>query len=374
MPANLVAAADVLLQYDPQRLVTARTLGERSQAWLAEKVGVTTQAVSQWEKHDGRRPSPEHLVAAADALGMPVGFFASRATDRQPVGTFFRSLRSTKAADRARARAFADLARVLAEGAEQYVEVDFSWKDVPRLDAPSTGEAVLLNAVAAEMRRSLGVPARGPVTDVVRVAERHGVIVLRADQPGSVLAGISAFSVPDAHRPVVVLSGDDGERARARMDAAHEIVHLLMHDPDPAHPKHIETQATQLAAAFLLPIDEFGEDITPCVAGGRFDWRGLVRLRAKWGVSIQAMLVSADRNGLLAPGKLEQAMRYINARGWRRKEPGADPKHEQPRMLRRLLELAEAQGVSTQRIAEENGIPARYLPLIVPKPLPTLTL
>ena len=83
---------------------------------------------------------------------------------------------------------------------------------------------------------------------------------------------------------------------------------------------------------------------------------------------------TADRNQILAPGKLEQAMRYINARGWRRKEPGADPKHEQPKMLRRLLQLAEEQGVSTQRIAGEQGIPTKYLHLIVPKPLPTLTL
>lgn len=365
-PVGEEAAATAAMLYEPHRLRVARALRGLAQSDLAEACGVKKQAVSQWEADNGTRPSAANLTTLGVRLGVPVSFFGTAHPDPDP-GTFFRSLRSTTATDRRRASAMAHLAHLLAVALEEEVELP-AW-NAPRLAAPpTTGIAEIdraaIDRAADELREILEIPP-GPAGNVVAGIERQGAVVVRADR---VAPTISAFSVPYAQRPVIVLGGDGNEHARARMDAAHELVHLVMHDPDPAHPKDIETQATAIASAFLLPRYGFADDVGPLVRGPRIDWKGLVALRSRWGASIQAMLYRAKTLRVMEEARYTQAMKFMSMKGWRKSEPGSIRLKEHPVLLARAVRLAAERGASLQDIAERNGFPVPDLQsLLVPE-------
>jgi Zn-dependent peptidase ImmA (M78 family)/DNA-binding XRE family transcriptional regulator len=355
------AAATAALLYEPHRLRVARSLRGLAQSDLAEACGVRKQAVSQWEADNGTRPTAANLTTLSVRLGVPVSFFGTAQPDPDP-GMFFRSLRSTTATDRRRASAMAHLAHLLAVALEEEVELP-AW-NAPRLAAPSTTDIPGIDRAAEELREILEVPP-GPAGNVVAGIERQGAVVVRADR---VAPTISAFSVPYPQRPVVVLGGDGNEHARARMDAVHEFVHLVMHDPDPTHPTAIEKQATAIASAFLLPRYGFADEVEPLVRGTRIDWKGLVALRARWGASIQAMLYRAKTLRVMPETRYTQAMKFMSMKGWRKTEPGSLRLQEHAVLLARAVRLAAERGANLQDIADRNGFPVSDLQsLLVPE-------
>lgn len=159
---------------------------------------------------------------------MPVAYFERRQDRRRPdpaARSFFRSLRSTPQRDRDRADAQAEHVFDLVSYLEKQVKLPAL--DIPQLTPVATSR-VETERVAEEVRNLWGVPD-GPIANVVRLLEAHGVIVVRLDSGGSKL---DAFSRWFAERPLVLLWGDKGDKARSRFDAAHELGHLaqMMHD------------------------------------------------------------------------------------------------------------------------------------------------
>ena len=66
---------------------------------------------------------------------------------------------------------------------------------------------------------------------------------------------MDACLVDHHDRPVVVLGADKGQSDRSPFDAAHELGHLVLHRPEHAGTREVETQAHRFAAAFLMPAD-----------------------------------------------------------------------------------------------------------------------
>ena len=59
------------------RIRQARRGASLSQGELALAVGVGRSAVSQWEKHDGPRPTSDHLASIATATGVAYEWLAT---------------------------------------------------------------------------------------------------------------------------------------------------------------------------------------------------------------------------------------------------------------------------------------------------------
>lgn len=55
-----------------QRIKTTRTSKKLTQSALANLVGVTREAVSQWESGDSKTVKPDNLLAVADALEVDI--------------------------------------------------------------------------------------------------------------------------------------------------------------------------------------------------------------------------------------------------------------------------------------------------------------
>ena len=310
------------------RLRLARELEGVSQSDLAGLASVTPAAISQFESGDAN-PSEETLGLMAKALGIPVVFF------RKPLAEthegFFRSLRKSSVAQRRRARSLAHLVHDLAdESAGKALLAELS---LPRLPVDTLDVRSPLIAQAAREVRAAWRVHSGPIPDVVRLLEQHGILVLRLPLDA---AEVDAFSLPFADRPVVVLGEDKGDRARSRFDAAHELGHLVMHGESVWGVKEVEDQAHKFAAEFLMPADEIRHELP-----ARPDWPTLFSLKRRWHVSIAALLMRAKDLDVMSPAAYTTAMKGMSARGWRRAEPIPLGDPERPAVTAQLLRVAK---------------------------------
>lgn len=262
-----------------------------------------------------------------------MAYFERRQDRRRPdpaARSFFRSLRSTPQRDRDRADAYAEHVFDLVNYLEQQVTLPLL--DIPQL-TPSSTSRIETERIAEEVRKLWKVPD-GPIANVVRLLEAHGVIVVRLDSGGSKL---DAFSRWFAERPLVLLWADKGDKARSRFDAAHELGHLVMHsDPDPLD-REQERQANMFASAFLMPAKQIGPYL-PRRAPNLGDWPTVLDWRRHWGVSAKALLYRARELGALNEAAFRRSMVAYSKRGLRKKDGSELGEPEAPLLMLRSLE------------------------------------
>lgn len=347
---------------DPARVRRAReglrlTQGELA-SLIRQRAGhrVSAPALSQIERGQ-TRPSADTLGALATALDYPVEFFVRRGSDDEVVDGFFRSLRSTPVRDRKAAMAQVHLVHDFVLEVERRLRLpDVDVPCIP-LDASSTD----LDAAEAAraVRERWGIPD-GPIVDVVRELERHGIVVVRLSTG---TRKVDAFSVAFRDRPLVILGDDKGKRGRSRFDASHELAHVVGHRDVKGWERRAEEQANAFAAEFLLP----EADITPELRAAKLTWGRLLELKLRWGVSLQALLYRAKSLGVLSQPQYVNWIKGLSARGWRIDEPG-DAELGPPERSS-LLELAvahlEEAGTALPELVAAAGLPTKEVQSIL---------
>lgn len=340
-------AAAVAPLVDPDRLRLARELRGWTQADVADRSdgAFTAAALSQLERGH-TRPLPATLQALAEVTNCPPSFFVGRPGDQRREG-FFRSLQATSARERRRHLASARLLHELITVIEE--RVDLPELQVPRR-APGPHSATEIETIAESTRRAWQIDD-GPIPNVVRVLERHGIVVVRAS---SFSREVDAFSVLHEGRPIVVLGTEKAVTARSRFDAAHELGHLVLHDDSDAGKRETENEAHQFAAAFLMPASTIRHEL-PATA----DWTELMRLKVGWRVSIAALLRRALTLEVMPNHRYVNAMKTLSARGWRTREPGDEKLGtlESPVLLRLALEQLAEIGIDLETLAREASLP-----------------
>lgn len=311
------------IPFDPERLSQARRLRGYLKSDLAAAVGVTPAAISQFES-GLNNPSTATASRMALALRIPADFLVPR----RPVvavaedETNFRSLRSTTKVQRSQARAQVELLAELVANCEEYLTL-------PAWDGSVTAPGQDPEQAAVEFREkwSLG---QGPISDVVGLLESHGIIVARL--PAS--DRVDAFSCIVAGRPFVLLASNKQAADRSRFDAAHELGHLLLH-PDPLPGLGgAELEAHRFASAFLLPRVSIMAELPPSPSLAR-----LLELKHRWRVSVQVLLRRGFDLGLYSEAAYRRAYQQIGRRGWRTEEPGDVGPPEQPRLVKRAVDM-----------------------------------
>lgn len=241
------------------------------------------------------------------------------------------------------------LARELALELEKHVALPDL--NLPRVlvDEGQPLQSADIEQAAAQVRDHWNVP-RGPVQDVVRLLERNGIIVTRFRVS---IEKVDAFCVDFPDRPIVALGSDKGLRDRSRFDAAHELGHLVLHGrTGEIGDKVTESQAHEFAAAFLMPADDIKSELPE-----RLDWPTFLHLKAKWHVSLAALLVRAKTLGAMSEQTYAQGWKALSVRGWRKVEPGPLGNPEVPVLLQRALQLMETTGISFADFINRSGLP-----------------
>jgi Zn-dependent peptidase ImmA (M78 family)/transcriptional regulator with XRE-family HTH domain len=344
--------AEVATLFDGSRLTLARHLAGWRKSDLATRVHKSATAVAAWES-GAKRPTAATVAQLALSLSVDPGFFVVRPDDIAALSTMphFRSLRSTSQLARDQAFAYGQLAVDIATSLERHVEF-------PNVDVPSLPVAVDDGdgdgpERAAQLAREAWEIGAGPVGHLVRLLERHGVLVVFSPPQ---TASVDAYSFDSRLRPVVVLNPIKRDYYRQRFDVAHELGHLIMHgDAEPGR-RIVEEQAHRFASELLLPAAQIRERL-PATMGGNV-WVTLAKLKEQWGVSMQALLFRARRLGRLGDVSYRNAMTTISARGWRRDEPGLITAIEQPSLLPRAVDLLNQEGIDEGALVAQCRVPA----------------
>ncbi len=329
--------------FTPERLRLARERRALTQKDLAERIGISQRALTNLESGVSA-PSESTLAALVEALEFPPAFFAGPPLPRlSQEGASFRSLARMTASQRDAALAAGELAIEL----DRWIEDRFTR---PTMDVPDL-RGLKPEAAATALRTRWKIPVNKPISNMVHLLEAHGVRVYSLAEDA---VEVDGFSVWHRDTPFVFLNTlKSGERGR--MDAAHELGHLVLHRHGPPQGKEIEEQANRFASSFLMPSEGvlFSVHHTPTV-------QDLLEMRRYWRVSVAAMAYRAHVVGLLSEWHYREAMVEISKRGWRTEEPDGIPR-EQSQVLQKVLVAMHDENIKRSDVARALFLRTRDL-------------
>jgi len=346
-----------------ERIKVLRHLFGLTQEALAEMAGVRQPLISEVER--GLADATDELLAAlARATGAPLSFF-DVVPGELPLDTLrFRKNSGTSVRDTERAKAlFREAHRVVTDMARR--------ARYPKPTLPTAeGELVEgdIERLAAETREALRLGPDGPIPHVTRALERSGVaavpLVLPSEDDSETNTtaghfGMSYWAGPGAHALVGFFPGNTPDRDRFTL--GHELGHLVLHThrrgaADP------EDEANRFAGEFLLPTAQAREIFSP-----ELKLMDFARLKAIWGMSIQALIMRALHTGCIDQARHRSLFVQLSARGWRRNEPVV-MHPEEPLLTWKLLSKEFGTDSPYAAAVEPLGLPPVILRSLIPQP------
>lgn len=335
--------------FQNDRLIQILAARRLTQAQLASMVGVSPPTISKW-RSGSQAPERDALERLASVVNVSPEWF-TRPVIEKTSAPMFRSNASAHVAAR-------DMLRARLEWAQDIAMILAEFVDYPDVNLPGrkflnpeeiTDEDI--ESVACECRDMWNL-GRSVVQDLMLAVEGAGVIVVREETGIAQIEGLSAWS-DELQRPLILLSADKDNGYRSRFDLAHELGHLVLHRyieraNDRERHKMLEQQAHRFAGAFLLPAESFVNEVTipPTLDD-------LLLLKRRWGVSAAAIIMRLKALDLIDDDTALALFKRRSARWGVKSEPGdGDRKPEQPRLLKRTVEL----------LVEENVMPQEAIP------------
>lgn len=326
---------------------------------LADNLNVSKQMISKYENGKST-PSFEVIMKMCNILNFPKDYFYEESINVKTGNTYFRSLLTSSKREREMQYDRIKYVTIIRVLLEEFV-------DFPSLDLPSMIEDDCndIEKSAEKLRDYWGI-GRKPIRDMVYLLETKGFVISTSTLPNK---NIDAFgclqTIGNKDYYSIVLSDNKKSFYRRQFDVSHELAHIILHDPylnindlSKEEFKQIEQEANDFASAFLMPRDEFLNDVLIHPT----DLMHYKSLKKKWGVSIGAMVMRAYKLGVINNATYQYLQRNISQKGWRTKEPFDDIKEiNQPVSMQQAIELLiENDYVSGEsllyRLSKEYGL------------------
>lgn len=326
----------------PQLVKLAREAAGLRQRDVVARLGVNQVTVSRWE-NGSRTPESRHLRDLAELYNVTEEFFTLDERDAGLVAgdLHHRRRRGVKVGDVRRLEAQTNILRI---GATRLIEqVDLEpVLHIPHLPA----EEFTPQQAAREVRRTWNLPI-GPITDLTRLLELAGVLVVLGDfQIG--LDGVSMWAGP---WPVMHLS-QHAPPDRRRFTMAHELGHLVLHQ-ESYDDNHGERQANEFAAEFLMPADQIGPQLR------RLTLKKAVALKLEWYAAVSALIVRARQLNIITAEHATRLHKQRSGMGWTKHEPYSDAlPPEEPSTLQRVGAVLLEEGMTEYDISRLTCRPA----------------
>ncbi|WP_075185338.1 helix-turn-helix domain-containing protein [Teredinibacter haidensis] len=299
--------------YNPEKLRLARQAAGISLAEIGELLSVTRQYAHRLENDS--TPSDEQLKALSKLLQVSESFFLGhRIRAIETDQCHFRSLRSSTQTIKKMVMAQVEIFE------HCFLTPLLDEIDLPKIKIGDIGNTDIstvsaIEKLAESFRREQGL-GLGPISNVIKFSESIGCVVLNLSEADDRIDAFSIFN----DRPIVVRNITKQSPGRLRFDIAHEIGHLIMHQGVETGCRKTESQANDFASAFLMPRTSFSAEF-PRMRGRNFNWDSLIEFKARWGVSLKAIIYRAQKLGLITPEKAKSGFTYLSRSGQARSEP-----------------------------------------------------
>jgi len=325
-------------QFNHKRLEVARKRRGLTKTKLAEKAGVSTRSLTKFDR-EGYQPGEETVDRLAAALGFPSAFFFGDDLDEPSVaGSSFRALSKATARQKDEALSSGTLSMRL----EKWIESHFS---LPTPDVPTYQH--LDPDTAAEAVRDLWGLGQRPIRNVIHLLEAHGVRVFSLPPIGREVDG---FSVWHGDTPFVFLNTTKTAE-RSRMDAAHELGHLVLHAHGGPKGRKAEDEAYAFGAAFLMPEQTVLAEIPHGASLKR-----LIKEKKRWRVAAINLARRAYTLNLITEWQYRSICIELGKQG-KNYEPQPMKERETSQVLNKVFQGLKEEGISKGRVAGDLAIP-----------------
>jgi Zn-dependent peptidase ImmA (M78 family)/DNA-binding XRE family transcriptional regulator len=331
--------------FNGERLKAARLYNALTVSDVAEKTGISKQAVSQFETNKAE-PKLETILTISNLLGFPRDYFYGEEDNKAKIGdTYFRSLSTTTNKER-----LAQIERV--KLLVNIVSVIKLYIDFPKLQLCEINviEDIDVEELAQRLRDAWGLK-RQPIANIIDEMERHGILVSSVFTNSNNIDAYSQIeSVEGIPVAVVVLGSDKDNAFRRNFSAAHELGHLLLDDLynvdelTKLEYKEMEDTMNRFAGALLIPKEMFTNDL---LTSSKTDLNLYIQLKRKYHVSAAALIVRARHLDLISQNTYQYLMKQLSQKGYRICEP-----YDKETILMKPRYLKEAM----KMIIEEDGV------------------
>lgn len=331
----------------------ARLFNGLSLAELGELLGKSKQYLSRVET--GIEPVSSLLEQAlVEQLGILPEFL--REVDPMPLTEeqcHFRKQLTTKVALRQYARARGEMLKRLVCVLDEYL--DLPEYRIAEAD-PSSEESIERGAEKCRIEWGLGW---GPISNITRVAETVGAVVMRVNGLANEVDAVSFAT----RRPVIALNGDRRSVCRSRFGIAHELGHFSLHIGVLTGDRLTETQANRFASSFLLPRSSFLAESQKVLRRSRLNWDELSDLKLRWGVSKAALLYRGRQLGIFTDDQVRAGYITLNRHGQATAEDeDSSMPVETPEVITEGLHIMTEQlGIPLVAVARKMGVQLRIL-------------
>lgn len=323
-----------------ERIKTARKRGNLNLRDLADRVGVSAQAISKYERNLDV-PGSAVLIRLAKALEVRVEYLLrpQSISLSQPSYRSYRSKLRTNDEEVVHAQVL--------EWLERYIEIETIMNVQAGFRLPEIERTIKtlddIEQVALNLRKAWQI-GLDPIENLVEILEAQGIKV-------GMIKGADSFDaltlMANEDIPVIVVKhGVPGDRQR--MSIAHELGHLILELPDGMDE---EKAAYRFAGAFLVPEPSVRRELGE--KRRRLDLYELHLLKHKYGMSMQAWIYRAQDLNILAKADVAAMYRQFNASGWKHQEPGDAYPAEKTERMERLVVRALAEEIISGARAEE---------------------
>lgn len=271
------------------RFKTARQASGYAQNAIADKLGVTKQSISKYEKGQ-MLPDSTILLKMANIFGYNPDFFFRSLTVRLEQVEFRKrsSLKGKKLA-MVKAQVIDSLERYLE--LEELMNITSDFKN-PISDIPINNGLDVEKASKKLLNKwNLG---DNPLPNILEMVEDKGIKVIEVDV-GNNFDGLSTW-INDTI-PVIVVNRNT-DIVRKRFNVLHELGHLLLQIPESTSYQDKELYCNRFAGAMLIPDYVFFEELE----GKRHHiyLNELAEIKEYYGISIAALVYRANELNLIS--------------------------------------------------------------------------
>ncbi|HBI1784132.1 TPA: XRE family transcriptional regulator [Enterococcus faecalis] len=331
-----------------EKLQSLRELNGLSRKEFADKIGVTEQAVWQYE-NQYTVPKFEVVNEIKKIFSVRSQFFYTKPFLKQVSKIEGIAYRAEDRDSRKKAKmetAFVDFSSYFLDKFEERLipplnTISALREEVIKLynkNSDLESGSFDLEKIAEYARKKLDIREN---KELLYKLEMSGVYILEKNMGTS----IDAYSTwTENEKPFIVLGNKKKSAVRRNFDLAHELGHLLLHykiDMDSLSKdehKKIEKEANDFASFFLLPKDQFLEDFS--MISKKSNPKSYLDLKSKYMVSIGALEYRAYKLGLLTFEENRYFYASLNRYGYRKEEPlDEDIAIVRPGKIRALLDM-----------------------------------